>query len=86
MRAANSIWDVKEGRPVWKTIPLRLGVTVLTLVLLTAAAVAVTITVTGPLAPSVGRLVGVGGRVVTVWDVAKWPVPLLVIGSIVALL
>src|SRR5689334_3020930 len=24
MRAANTIWDVEEGRPIWKTIPLRL--------------------------------------------------------------
>ena len=30
MRASNVIWDVEEGRPIWKTIPLRLGVTLLT--------------------------------------------------------
>ena len=27
MRASNAIWDVAEGRPIWKTLPLRLGVT-----------------------------------------------------------
>ena len=36
MRASNAIWDVEEGRPAWKTIPLRLAVTALLLVLLTA--------------------------------------------------
>src|SRR3712207_7477141 len=25
MRAANAVYDVEEGRPIWKTIPLRLG-------------------------------------------------------------
>src|SRR5213082_463311 len=28
MRASNSIYEVEEGRPVWKTLPLRLAVTV----------------------------------------------------------
>ena len=48
MRAANAIWDVEEGRPVWKTIPLRVAVTVVTLVLVTISALAVVLT--GPLA------------------------------------
>jgi membrane protein len=29
MQAANSIFDVPEGRPIWKKLPIRLGVTVL---------------------------------------------------------
>ena len=44
MRAANRIWDVDEGRPIWKTIPLRLGVTLLMLLLLAASAIAVVVT------------------------------------------
>src|SRR6188472_3718393 len=39
MRAANTIWDVEEGRPIWKTIPLRLVVTVVMLVLLSVSAI-----------------------------------------------
>src|ERR671916_3009948 len=31
MRASNAIYDIEEGRPVWKTLPVRVG---LTLVLL----------------------------------------------------
>ena len=72
MRAANSIWDVEEGRPIWKTIPLRLAVTLVMLVLLTISAVAVL--VTGALAKQVGDFVGVGSAAVTAWDTAKWPV------------
>ena len=84
MRAANSIWDVEEGRPVWKTIPLRLGVTVLLLVLLAITALAVV--VTGPLAEWVGDLIGLGDLAVTVWDIAKWPVLLVIVSVMFAIL
>src|SRR5919199_120103 len=77
IRASNTIWDVEEGRPIWKTIPLRIGITIVMLILLTATAVAVT--VTGPLADKVGKLIGVGGAAVTAWDIAKWPILLLVV-------
>jgi membrane protein len=84
VRASNAIWDVEEGRPFWKTIPLRIGLTVVMLVLLTATAVAVT--VTGPLASKVGKLVGVGHAAVTVWDVAKWPVLVIVVALMFSIL
>jgi membrane protein len=84
MRAANDVWDVEEGRPAWKTIPLRLGVTALLLVLLTISAIAVV--VTGPLAKSIGDIVGLGSTAVTVWDIAKWPVLILVVSFMIALL
>jgi membrane protein len=84
IRASNSIWDVEEGRPIWKTIPLRLAITIVTLVLLTATAVAVT--VTGPIADKVGKLLGVGGAAVTAWDIAKWPVLILVVSLMFSIL
>jgi membrane protein len=84
MRAANDIWDVEEGRPAWKTIPLRLGVTAILLVLLTVSALAVVLT--GPLAKRVGDIVGLGGAAVTVWDIAKWPVLIFVVSFMIALL
>jgi membrane protein len=84
MRASNVIWDVEEGRPIWKTIPLRLGVTLLTVILLTLSAVAVVLT--GSLAGKVGNLVGVGSTAVTVWDIAKWPVLMVVVAVILAIL
>ena len=36
MRASNAIYDVPEGRPVWKTLPIRIAVTVIVMVLLAA--------------------------------------------------
>jgi hypothetical protein len=34
-RVSNSVYDVPEGRPIWKTLPTRLGGTLVTAVLLT---------------------------------------------------
>lgn len=84
MRAANIIWDVEEGRPFYKTIPIRLGVTLVTVVLLTASALAVVLT--GALAGQVGKVIGVGGTAVQVWDIAKWPLLLVVVAIILAIL
>jgi membrane protein len=84
MRASNAIYDVPEGRPVWKTLPIRIAVTVVVMVLLAASAVAVV--ATGGLADRIGRLLGLGSAVVTVWDLVKWPVLLLLVSFMFALL
>jgi membrane protein len=84
MRASNSIYDVGEGRPVWKTIPTRLAITIVMLVLLAASAILVV--VTGPLAETVGQAVGLGDIAVTIWDIAKWPVLLLLVSVMFAIL
>jgi len=72
MRASNGIYDVEEGRPFWKTTPVRVLTTLVMLFFL--AVVAVGITVTGGLAEEAGKVVGVEGTAVEVWDIAKWPV------------
>jgi len=84
MRASNAIYDVGEGRPIWKTLPVRVGVTIATVVLLAICAIAVV--VTGPLAKQVGNVVGLGGAAVTAWDIAKWPVLILIVSFMFALL
>ena len=84
MRAANAIYDVPEGRPAWKTLPLRLGVTLLLMVLLVASAIIVV--VTGSLARHVGQVLGIGSAAVTTWDIAKWPVLVIMVCLIVAVL
>ena len=84
MRASNAIYDVPEGRPVWKTLPIRLGITLLVTALLAITGLAVVLT--GTLARHAGDLVGVGSTAVTVWDIAKWPVLVLIVSFIFALL
>lgn len=84
MWAANRIYDVDEGRPIWKTLPIRLGVTVVTVALLVVSCIAVVLT--GGLATQVGNVLGVGSDAVTVWDIAKWPALILLVSFMLALL
>jgi membrane protein len=84
MRAANAIYDVPEGRPAWKTLPLRVGVTLLLMVLLVVSAVIVV--VTGGLARHVGQVLGIGSTAVTAWGIAKWPVLLILVCVMVGVL
>lgn len=83
-RAMNRIYAVDEGRPIWKRRPIMLLLTTV-LITLTAAALAA-IVLTGPVARAVGEAVGLGSTAVMVWQVAKWPLLLLVVTVIVALL
>jgi membrane protein len=84
MRASNSIYDMEEGRPVWKTLPVRVGLTIVLLTLLAVTTIAVVLT--GGLAEKVGDLIGLGSTAVAVWNIAKWPVLLLVVSFMFALL
>ena len=84
MRASNAIYDIEEGRPIWKTLPVRVGLTVLLMVLTAISAVAVTLS--GGLAQEVGGLVGVGDTAVQVWNIAKWPVLVLFVSFMFAVL
>src|SRR5918995_2788846 len=84
MRASNAIYDMEEGRPIWKTLPVRVGLTVLLMVLTAISAVAVT--VSGGLAKEVGGLIGLGDTAISVWNIAKWPVMLLLVSFMFAVL
>jgi membrane protein len=84
IRAANVVWEVEEGRPVWKTLPLRIGVTAVLIVLLAVSALIVVFT--GPLAERAGDVIGVSDVVVTVWDIAKWPILILLVALMLAIL
>src|SRR5829696_7804054 len=75
MRASNAVYDIEEGRPIWKTLPTRVLTTLAVVLML--AVVAVGVTFTGGLAEQAGNLLGIGSGAVTVWNVAKWPVILL---------
>ncbi|MEJ7832752.1 MAG: YihY/virulence factor BrkB family protein [Nocardioides sp.] len=83
-RAMNRVYEVGEGRPVWKLRPAMLLLTVVLVVLVAAALLA--LVVSGQLAESVGNALGLGSTTVAVWDIAKLPVVLGVVVVIVALL
>lgn len=71
-RAVNQIYDVQEGRPFYKLKPLMLLVTMI--LLLMVVVMAVLLVVSGPLARTIGDVVGLGETALTVWNIAKWPV------------
>ncbi len=83
-RGMNRIYDVAEGRPVWKLRPTVLVVTVVTVVL--ATLVALGLVLTGPASRAVGDAIGLGSTAVMAWNIAKWPVMLAFVVLIVALL
>jgi membrane protein len=84
MRASNAVYDVPEGRPVWKTLPIRVGVTaVIGLMLIISAAIVI---FTGELSQVVGERLGFGGAAVTAWNIAKWPVLVVLVSLMFALL
>lgn len=84
MRASNAVYDIGEGRPAWKTLPTRFGITLVVVVLL--AAIAVGVVFTGNLAKKAGEVLGVGDTGVMVWNYAKWPVMVILFMLIVAIL
>lgn len=83
-RGLNRVYEVTEGRPVWKLRPMMLLVTLVTVVL--AALVALALVLTGPAAQAVGDALGIGSTALTVWSIAKWPVMVAVVVLIVAVL
>jgi membrane protein len=84
MRASNAIYDMPEGRPIWKTLPVRVVLTLVLLVLLAITAIGVTLT--GGLAKEAGSVLGLSDTAVSVWNIAKWPVLLVVVSFMFALL
>ena len=83
-RAANVIYEVEEGRPFWKLRPLQLAMSLFLILLVAVSAIAVV--VTGPLAEKVGELFALEGTVLTVWDLAKWPVIILIVLTMLGVL
>ena len=77
MRAANAIFDVPEGRPLWKTVPIQIAVTAVTGIFLAISAISVFFT--GQLSQIGGRALGLEQQTIHVFDIAKWPV--LVVGA-----
>ncbi|MFJ4634001.1 YihY/virulence factor BrkB family protein [Streptomyces sp. NPDC088847] len=84
MRAANAVYDMPEGRPAWKILPVRVGVTVVLMVLAVASALIVVFT--GGLARQAGTALGVGDSAVTAWSIAKWPVLVVLVTIMIAIL
>lgn len=83
-RGMNRVYEVDEGRPVWKLRPVLLLLTAVLVVI--AVLVVALLVLSGPVARSVGEAVGLSSTVVTVWQVVKWPVVAVLVVAAIALL
>jgi membrane protein len=82
MRASNAIYEVKEGRKFYVLRPLQIVVTIVAVLLLTIITLA--IVSSGTVARAVGDAIGLGDTVVTIWDIAKWPVIVVIVSLMIA--
>jgi membrane protein len=83
-RASNVIYEVREGRPFWKLRPFQVLVTLVMVVLL--AVLAIGLVMTGPVVEAVAGPLGIGDTAVDIWNIAKWPVMILIASLLVAVL
>ncbi len=83
-RASNVVWETPEGRPFWKLKPLQLLVTLVMIIL--AIVVLFSLILTGPLVSAVAGPLGIGSTAQTVWNIAKWPVLLVIVMVMFAVL
>ncbi|MFD4569459.1 YihY/virulence factor BrkB family protein [Streptomyces sp. NPDC058475] len=84
IRSANAVYDIPEGRPVWKVLPVRVGVTVVLMVMAVISSLIVVFA--GGLAREVGTALGLGDTALTVWSIGKWPVLVVLVTVMIAVL
>jgi membrane protein len=83
-RAVNSVYEVQEGRQIWKFRGLMLVLAAFLLVMFGAI---VTLLVTTPrLASAIGQSLGIGEPWITAWSVGRWPVLVVLVALVVAVL
>ena len=84
IRASNAMYETREGRPFWKLRPLQMLITLTVVILLVIVSLALVLT--GPIVEAVATPLGIGSTAVTIWSYAKWPVLLLIVITMFAVL
>jgi membrane protein len=82
IRASNAIYEVEEGRKFYILRPLQILITIVATLLLTLVTLA--LVASGSVAKSIGDAIGLSSTVVTVWNIAKWPVIVIIISMMIA--
>lgn len=83
-RAANVVYETPEGRKIWKLKPLQLLITLIGI--LFAALILAMLVLSGPVVDAVGQSIGLGDTALTVWTWVKWPVILVLLALMIAVL
>jgi membrane protein len=84
MDASNAVYDIEEGRGITKKLPVRVVLTLVLMVL--AAVIAFAVTLSGGIAREAGSVLGLSDEFVDVWAIAKWPVLLVLVSLLLAIL
>jgi membrane protein len=82
IRASNAIYEVKEGRKFYILRPLQILITIVGVLVLTAITLA--LIASGNVARAVGDAIGLSSTVVTIWNIAKWPVIVILVSLMIA--
>jgi membrane protein len=83
-RAANVVYETPEGRKVWKLKPLQLLVTLVGV--LFAVVIVSIVALSGPVAEAIGGAIGLGDTALTVWNIVKWPLVVVLVALMIAVL
>ncbi|MGY5318164.1 YihY/virulence factor BrkB family protein [Neomicrococcus lactis] len=83
-KSLNTIFEVDEGRPIFSLRAVTYTVT-LVIVLLATLAIAILI-MSGPVATGIGAVIGLGPEALMVWNIAKWPLLLIIAVIMISIL
>jgi len=83
-RAANVVYETPEGRKIWKLKPLQLLITLIGV--LFAALIIGIVVLSGPVARAIGGAIGLGDTALTVWNIVKWPLVVVLAALMIAVL
>ncbi|MFI7584493.1 YihY/virulence factor BrkB family protein [Kocuria sp. M1N1S27] len=83
-RAMNRIYEVEEGRPLWKLYPMMIAVTLVLIALV--GGMVLLLLLSGPVAERLGGLIGLGGTALQLWNTARVPVLLALLAFMIAIL
>jgi membrane protein len=83
-RAMNRMYEVGEGRPMWKLRLMNLLVTLGLLVLVALSLLA--LIVSGPFTQALGNALGLGSTAILIFSIVKWPLLLVIVIMVVAIL
>jgi membrane protein len=83
-RSLNRIYEITEGRPIWrlKALQILVALSVAALVIITLA----TLVLSAPVTTGVGDAMHIGSTPIMVWSVIKWPLLVLAVVLAVAIL
>ena len=83
-RAANVVYETPEGRKIWKLKPLQLLVTLIGI--LFAAVIVAMLVLSGPVVDAIGAALGLDETALTIWNIVKWPVMVVILALMIAVL